>query len=204
MDTKYLSQGKTEYTYYVHHGYAYTLTADGAGVLATKTDLHDGVYTQDGPADDVIADVMTDKLSRPVLFMPNATVMQLIHSILEKCQELGLSAFKPVLNLPKLNKAVADGMDRILEPMGFVESAQTIEYLCMGARSRIEKLVDNTAWVSPLKFYLSSAFKEDKFGRINKFYLMVTDANLEHIGIMFTIDLEKRDEAIKNLQVENA
>lgn len=197
--SKFLSMGKSEFVYYVKDGHAIHLDMSGTMAVWEATTEFDGFYDQDGNhVSEEIASVYRHFLQKTTSV--GATVERLIEYLIKAISSKELGIIKSV---PKMTKVIAQGLDKIYEPMTFCETEDgVLEFVCFGTRTAITNALDaigaTSLTISPLMYYYATGFPgAPTYARAGNIVIF-TNKDKSMAGLVMEIDLEIRESLINS------
>lgn len=197
--------GKSQFYVVVMHGYAVHYELDGSMALFETSSLPDGVYDQDYEiAPSEIGEFYKHLISEKIPHL-NTNTESLTKNALRIINE---TDSLPIYGVPKMTKALAEGVTKATEVMTFYIDENTgITFLCFGIRLPMldfleSQQVDSFSCV-PLNYYYATNFKGEIYGlsALNAGLLMLYNEEKTCGGLIFSIEMIKFDEYRKRLQM---
>jgi len=206
----YLTQGIGEYYIVGETGRAYYVSSDGT-VITTQVDNNEpGVYSVasgDIVRDEQIIKAISSFYQKKVQ-NNTKTLSEFVEYTISKATQ-NTNQFLPITKIPKFTKGLATALHSASECITFIETDDSIEFLCFGYRPKIAEFIESTnaaVYVMPERFYRGVMF-ETRFsptgmvGKILRGSMGIVVANgpkLEKLSLIMGVNRINHSNFIEN------
>jgi hypothetical protein len=193
MDTKYIYQESQPTYCVVINGYAITMSKDNSMLLFSKTDstnltaFHyaNGVYEGESLADEGITKFVLGMWKQTVMHTQQTTLYDYCGRLIDKVRP-NVLAFAPLKHLPKINKAVAEWMQKQNQTIVFENEAESIDYIAAMPSTYLQRHIHNFKSVSPYNFYFAINYTGQKYARLNEYGMIIVSENRDKIAFILS------------------